>query len=113
MSESYGSGEFGEVPSSFIVGKPMDACTETFLQVGPFKDLETTKNCISYMKTKFFRTLVSMRKNTQHATQTMYSFVPLQDFSKPWTDKELYEKYGLTNEEIKFIEENVLSMEDN
>ena len=112
MSESYGAGEFGEVPAAFILGEPYDACTETFLQVGPFNDPEKAKNCISYMKTKFFRTLVGLRKNTQHATQTVYSFVPLQDFSKPWTDEELYAKYGLTEEEIRFIEENVQAMED-
>ena len=113
MAESYGSGEFGESPASFIIGKPSEACTETFLQVGPFDDINTVKNCLSYMNTKFFKAMVGLRKNTQHATQTVYSFVPLQDFSKPWTDEELYAKYGLTDEEIKFIEENVQSTEDN
>jgi site-specific DNA-methyltransferase (adenine-specific) len=44
-------------------------------------------------------------------TQSTYSFVPLQDFSKPWTDEELYAKYGLTDEEIEFIESMIRPME--
>lgn len=63
------------------------------------------------MKTKFFRALVGIRKQTQHATRTVYHFVPLQDFSKSWTDDELYKKYGLSEEEITFIEQNVKPME--
>lgn len=63
------------------------------------------------MKTKFFRALVGIRKQTQHATRTVYRFVPLQDFSKSWTDDELYKKYGLSEEEITFIEQNVKPME--
>lgn len=111
MAESYGSGEFGELPAEFIIGKPKDACTETFLEVGSFDNIDEAKNCISYMNTKFFRAMVGMKKATQHATQTVYSFVPLQDFSKSWTDAELYYKYDLSDDEITFIEENVRVME--
>lgn len=112
ISASYGSGAFGEKAADEILGIPGDLCTETFLQVGPFKTKEETENCLSYWKTKFFRALVGVVKNTQHCTKDVYQYVPLQDFSKPWTDKELYEKYDLDQKEIDFIENNVESMED-
>ncbi len=66
---------------------------------------------MSYMKTKFFRFLVLLKKNTQHATSKVYSFVPMQNFSEEWTDEKLYKKYGLTQEEIDFIESMVRPME--
>lgn len=68
------------------------------------------KNAISYMITKFFRLLVGIRK-TKNMTKDTYSFVPIQDFSKPWTDEKLYKKYGLTKEEIAFIESMIRPME--
>ena len=55
--------------------------------------------------------MVSMLKNTHHAPAKVYSFVPLQDFSKPWTDEELYKKYDLTQEEVDFIESMIKPME--
>ena len=62
------------------------------------------------MQTKFFRLLVGIRKN-KNMTQKTYSYVPLQDFSHPWTDEMLYKKYGLTDEEIAFIESMIRPME--
>jgi site-specific DNA-methyltransferase (adenine-specific) len=56
--------------------------------------------------------MVGIVKQTQHANRGVYRFVPLQDFSKPWTDEELYKKYNLSEEEIKFIEDNIAPMED-
>ncbi len=56
--------------------------------------------------------MVLLLKNTQHAPQKVYSFVPLQDFSEPWTDEKLYKKYGLTQEEIAFIEKMVRPMDN-
>lgn len=66
---------------------------------------------LSYINTKFFHILVSPHKISQHATQRVYQEVPIQDFSKAWTDNELYIKYGLTEEEIRFIEESISTME--
>ena len=86
------------------------ACTETFLRVGPFESEQECKNVKSYMETKFFRCLVGARKN-KNMTQSTYSFVPLQDFSHPWTDEMLYKKYNLTQEEINFIESMIKPME--
>ena len=79
--------------------------------VGPFQNEETSYNVISYMKTKFFRFLVLLKKNTQHATKSVYQLVPTQDFSKPWKDSELYTKYGLSDEEISFIESLIRPMD--
>lgn len=63
------------------------------------------------MQTKFFHLMLGLKKVTQHTTSKVYQFVPLQDFSKPWTDEELYAKYGLTEEEIAFIESMIKPME--
>lgn len=79
--------------------------------LGPTNTELESKNLISYIKTKFFRFLVMLKKTTQHAPASVYSFVPLQDFSHPWTDEMLYEKYGLTEEEIAFIESMIRPME--
>lgn len=112
---SYAYGERGEFPY-LVLGKPFVAekgtcCTETYLVVATFDEKNQAKNLTSYMTTKFFRFLVLLRKNTQHATKGVYQFVPMQDFSKPWTDEELYAKYGLTDEEITFIESMIKPME--
>lgn len=72
---------------------------------------EECENVISYISTKFFRFMVLLKKTTQNAPKGVYSLVPQQDFSKPWTDAELYEKYGLNDEEIAFIESMIKPME--
>ncbi|MGM9797407.1 MAG: Eco57I restriction-modification methylase domain-containing protein [Parabacteroides sp.] len=112
---SYAYGERGDFPYLVIgkpfIGEPNTCCSETYLLIGPFLDEKQTMNVISYIKTKFFRFLVLLRKNTQHATSKVYSFVPLQDFNEPWTDEKLYKKYGLTEEEIAFIESMIRPME--
>lgn len=96
--------------NSFMVG-PNSASTETYLTVGPFKNEQETINALSYMQSKFFHFMVSMKKITQNCMKNVYSLVPLQDFSKSWTDEELYAKYNLTNEEISFIESIIRPME--
>ena len=82
-------------------------CTETYLLVGPFPDVDTARNCKAYMETKFFHFLLSLCKITQHTTRKCYTFIPAQDFSRPWNDAQLYEKYGLTQEEQNYIETTV------
>ena len=86
-------------------------CTETYIFIGPFCDELSRDNAYSYTQTKFFHLMLGLKKITQHTTNKVYSFVPLQDFSKPWTDEELYAKYGLTEEEIAFIESMIRPME--
>lgn len=93
----------------FIV-EPGSCCTETYLVIGPYENKKVAENIVSYMQTKLFHLLVSIVKITQNAMQKAYSFVPMQDFSKPWTDAELYKKYGLTDDEIVFIESMIKSV---
>ena len=112
MARNQGSGLFGEKFSEPVFAKPGELCTETFVVIGGFKTEAEMMNCWSYIKTKFFRALVGAKKNDQGTASGVYQYVPLQDFSKPWTDKELYEKYGLDQKEIDFIESNVESMGD-
>lgn len=108
-------GERGEFPYLVLgkpfIGEPNSCCTETYLVLGTFKNNNQAENLISYIKTKLFRFLVLQKKNTQNAARIVYSFVPLQDFSHPWTDEMLYKKYGLTDEEIAFIESMIRPME--
>ena len=94
-----------------FVGEPYSACTETYMFIGPYKNLEECKNVVSYITTKFLRFLVMLKKVTQDTTRNVYSLVPIQDFSQPWTDEMLYKKYGLTEEEIAFIESMIRPME--
>lgn len=94
----------------FIV-EPNSCSTETYLTIGPFNDVGIAENVISYMNTKFFHFMVFLIKNTQQAMKKVYSFVPLQDFSRPWTDADLYAKYALTDEEIAFIESMIRPMD--
>ena len=109
------AGQIGYPIPARIIGKsvvcgPNITCTETFLRVGPFETQDIAENVKAYMETKFFRALVGARKN-KNMTQSTYSFVPMQDFSKPWTDKELYAKYNLSQEEIDFIESMIKPMD--
>lgn len=112
---SYAYGERGAFPYLVIgkpfLGEPNTCCTETYLVIGPFEKKTTCENVISYMRTKFFRFLVLLKKNTQHATSKVYSLVPIQNFTEAWTDEKLYKKYGLTQEEIGFIESMIRPME--
>jgi site-specific DNA-methyltransferase (adenine-specific) len=94
-----------------FVGAPGEVCTETYVAIGPFKNEAEAKNVMSYIITKFFRFLVLMKKPTQDTLRQVYSFVPMQDFSKPWTDEELYRKYKLEPDEIAFIESMIKPME--
>lgn len=113
---SYGCGAIGEVMATPVLATPVlatpgELCTETFLQIGNFKTKAEAENCLKYIKTKFLRFLVGIRKITQHASRGVYAFVPLQDFTQEWTDEKLYAKYGLTSEEIDYIERVVTPME--
>lgn len=112
---SYAYGERGSFPYLVLgkpfVGEPNTCCTETYLLIDPFKNRQESENVISYMGTKFFRFLVLLKKNTQHATKNAYSFVPTQDFTQSWTDEKLYAKYGLSLDEIAFIESIIRPMD--
>ena len=99
-----------------ILGKPFvvppnSACTETYIIAGSYDNELEACNLASYMATRFFRFMVLLHKSTQDASSKVYKFVPVQDFSESWTDEKLYKKYGLTEEEITFIESMIRPME--
>ena len=103
------NGSLTQVLGHPFYGEPNSVCSQTYLVIGynPKEHHFTKEECfgiISYIKTRFFRYLVSIKKKTQNGPRGVYQFVPLQDFTKEWTDEELYKKYGLTEEEITYIE---------
>lgn len=93
------------------MGLPDTCCTETYIVIGPYPNKKKALNVISYIQTKFFRFLVLLQKNTQDALRRVYSLVPIQNFNEPWTDEKLYKKYGLSKDEIAFIESMIRPME--
>ena len=103
VPRNYGIGRIGEMPSKIELAMPFDICTETFVQIGPFRTVEEAGNCEAYMRTKFFTVLVGIRKQDQGAGKSVYHYAPLQDFSIRWTDEMLYEKYQLTSKQIDYI----------
>lgn len=90
-----------------IVAEPGTACTETYLVAGHFDNETAAANYAKYLRTRFVRFLVSLRKATQHATRDVYAFVPDLPLDQEWTDAKLYKRYGLTKVEIAFIESQV------
>lgn len=94
-----------------FISEPNSVSTETYIILRTFKTEMEANNFITYVKTKFFRFLVFLKKNTQNAARGVYEFVPLQDFSKPWDDEKLYSKYGITEEEQEFIDKLIRPIE--
>ncbi|WP_276752274.1 Eco57I restriction-modification methylase domain-containing protein [Treponema succinifaciens] len=126
IPKANGTGAIGEVLSTPIVGEPIVGepivgSTTTFLSVGKFNTQDEAENCMKYIKTKFARAMLGTLKVTQDNPRETWLNVPLQDFttnsdidwsqSIPEIDKQLYKKYGLSAEEIAFIESKVKSME--
>ena len=91
--------------------QPNEIITETYIILACFDSQKEAENCASYVKTKLFRYLVFLTLSSMHITKLNFQFVPIQDFSKPWTDEELYKKYGLNDEEIAFIDSMIRPME--
>ena len=120
IPKANGTGAIGEVLSTPIVGEPIVGSTTTFLSVGKFNTQEEAENCMKYIKTKFARAMLGTLKVTQDNPRETWLNVPLQDFTSnsdiDWSksvseiDKQLYKKYGLSAEEIAFIESKVREM---
>ena len=104
------NGQVLRMSQTFIV-EPNAVVTESYILVDVFEDEINAINCYSYIKTRFFRFLCQPTIVSPDVSQRTFELVPLQDFSKPWTDEELYAKYGLTEEEIAFIESMIRPME--
>ena len=94
-----------------FLGEPGSVCSETFNYIGPFASRKICENVMQYISTKFFRFMAMLMKNSQSATKKLYSFVPVQDFNKKWTDEKLYAKYKLTKKEINFVEAMIRPMD--
>ena len=120
LPEANNSGRFGETLTEPTIGNPGEGAADTFLSAGTFASVDEPRNMAIYIKTKFFRALLGVKKVTQHCPPAVWKMIPIQDFtsksdidwSKPISDidKQLYKKYGLTKEEIDFIETNVKEM---
>lgn len=89
---------------------PGSVVTETYVLLGAYDNETEARNCFSYVVTRLFRFLIATRSSAQDLARSAYSFVPLQDFSEPWTDQKLYEQYGLTEDEIAHIEKLIRPM---
>ncbi len=90
---------------------PETICTETYLVVGAYDTENEAKNLMAYMKTQFFRFLVSQFMYSHHISKESYAFVPILNMNKKWTDKELFKRYRLKKEEVAFIESKIRTME--
>ena len=120
IPQANGNGTFGEAISQPIVDGPGVGHTETFISIGKFANQSIAENALKYIRTKFSRTLLSLLKVTQNGNQPVWKMIPLQDFSSTsdidWSksvheiDLQLYQKYGLSEEEIEFIETHVKEM---
>jgi len=95
-----------------IIAGPGEACSETYLVAGQFKSKLHAERLAAYLRTRFVRFLVSLRKPTQDAAKGVYAFVPDVPLNVEWTDEKLYERYKLTKDEIAFIESTVRPMGD-
>lgn len=103
-------GKFRVIPSSIKVLEPGEVCTHSYFVVGNWSDIETARNALSYMKTKFVRFLMLLCISGFGLSKLVFLFVPMQDFTKAWTDEELYEKYSLSEDEIAFIDSMIKPM---
>jgi site-specific DNA-methyltransferase (adenine-specific) len=112
ISRSYNGGYTypHQITNKPIVCEKGSCCTETYIVCDVLETLEEANNLASYMKSKFFRFLVSIRKISQDNPKDRFDFVPLLDLKKSWTDKDLYARYDLTVDEIDFIEKMIREM---
>ncbi len=120
VPQANGSGLFGEAMSPTIIGEPNTGNTETFISIGKMDTKAEAQSIQKYICTKFARTLWSILKVTQNGNKPVWKYIPLQDFttnsdinwslSIPEIDQQLYNKYGLSQEEIDFIESHVKEM---
>jgi site-specific DNA-methyltransferase (adenine-specific) len=110
-------GERGAIPANVlgpgIVAGPGSVCTQTYVVAGPYSSEAEASSCNSYLRTRFSRFLISLRKITQDLPRAIYSWVPQQEWDRKWEDADLYDKYKLTSEEVVFIEKMIRPMVQN
>lgn len=112
LGQAYGAGDGfpHQIYNKPIIAGPGTACTETYLVVNRFQTKEEAERFAAYLRTRFVRFLVSLRKNTQHIYNERFQFVPDLPMDRDWDDAALYKKYGVTKTEIAFIESMIRPM---
>lgn len=98
------------VLSTMELLKPGEICSETYLVAGAFDSKEEATNYMDYLKTQFVRFLILQIAMTQQLSKASFAFVPCQDFTRKWTDKQLFEKYDLSSEEVNYIQGMIKEM---
>lgn len=121
IPKANGTGSLGEVLSTPLIAEPLVGHTQTYVSIGKFDTKGEANACMKYIKSKFARAMLGILKITQDNPAPKWKCVPLQDFtsdsdidwskSVPEIDQQLYKKYGLSQEEINFIETKVKPME--
>lgn len=121
VPKANGSGAIGEVLSTPLIGTPLIGYTETYISIGSTDSFSEAEAILKYVKTKFARTMLGILKVTQNNPKETWQYVPMQDFTDnsdiDWSksvheiDLQLYKKYGLSDEEIAFIESKVKPMD--
>ena len=121
LPKANGSGALGEVLSTPLIGEPLIGYSQTFISIGKFDTKIEAEACFKYIKTKFARAMLGILKLTQDNPPATWAKVPLQDFTVnsdiDWIqsvadiDRQLYQKYDLSPEEIAFIETHVREMD--
>jgi site-specific DNA-methyltransferase (adenine-specific) len=108
-------GERGAIPANVlgpgVVAGLGSVCTQTYVVAGPFLSEAEAVSCNAYLRTRFARFLISLRKITQDLPRATYSWLPQQKWDHKWTDADLYKKYKLTKEEVVFIEKMIRPMD--
>lgn len=120
IPEANGAGGISEVLSSPFVCEPNQGATDTFLSIGTFETRGEAECCLKYVKTRFARCMLGVLKATQHNPPSTWAYVPLQDFTPSsdidWSksiaeiDEQLFDKYGLDEQERNFIRTKVKEM---
>jgi len=110
---SAGPGTAGpsRIISTPFVSGPGSISSETYLCIGPFGTKDEAESAIAYLTCRLTRLLILLHKPSHLATRKVYTFVPVQEWKKKWTDADLYDRYGLTDDEIAFIEKIVRPMD--
>lgn len=98
------------ISTPFVAG-PGTASSETYLCIGPFETRSEAESALSYLTCRLTRLLILLHKPSQHTTRKVYTFVPAQEWDRRWTDEDLYSKYGITADEVAFIESLVRPMD--
>jgi hypothetical protein len=96
--------------STPFIGEPGSICSETYLCIGPFASKAIAESVLSYLSCRLTRLLILLHKPSHNTTRRVYTFVPTQKWTRLWTDDLLYKKYGITTDEVAFIEKIVRPM---